>query len=138
MKKLTEKQQNILSFIGDFEEREHMAPIVYEIADHVGIKPPTVFAHIRSLQKKGKLTRTSQARSIKLADAPQRRAAACRTAVFPLEDVSEPSGELIVDRKLLGSDNYDFFALRVPDDSMRDFGIFIGDVRFSPKAGQLE
>ena len=56
MKKLTEKQQNILTFIGDFEEREHMAPTVYEIADHAGIKTSTVFAHVRSLQRKGKLT----------------------------------------------------------------------------------
>jgi len=106
MKKLTEKQQNILTFIDEFEGQEHMAPTVYDIADHAGITTSTVFAHLRALQHKGKLTRTSQARSIKLTDAPQRRTAGCRTAVLPLEDASGPTGELAIDRQLLGSGNH--------------------------------
>ena len=41
MKDLTEKQKNIIDFIDDFIDREGMAPTVYEIADHFGIKYPT-------------------------------------------------------------------------------------------------
>ena len=66
MKGLTEKQKNILEFIEDFSEKEGMAPTVYEIADHFDIKTSTVFAHIRALQRKNELTRSSKARSIAL------------------------------------------------------------------------
>ena len=125
--KITVKQQQILTFIREFEKREHMAPTVYEIAEHIGITTPTVFVHIRSLKRKGKLTRSAKARSIKLIDEPPPKVAVWHTVVFPSEDASEPTGELAGDRKLLGSGNHDFFALRVPDNSMSEFGIFIDD-----------
>ena len=64
MKGLTDKQRNILDFIEDFMEVNMMAPTVYEIAEHFGIKTSTVFAHVRSLQKKNFLTRSSKARSM--------------------------------------------------------------------------
>ena len=63
MKTLTEKQRNILEFIEEFLDREGMAPTVYEIADHFGIKTSTVFAHLRALQRKKQLSRSSKARS---------------------------------------------------------------------------
>ena len=55
MKGLTDKQRNILEFINDFMEANVMAPTVYEIAEHFNIKTSTVFAHLRSLQKKNYL-----------------------------------------------------------------------------------
>ena len=125
--KITVKQQQILTFIREFEKREHMAPTVYEIAEHIGITTPTVFVHIRSLKRKGKLTRSAKARSIKLIDEPPPKVAVWHTVIFPSADASEPTGELAGDRKLLGSGNHDFFALRVPDNSMSEFGIFIDD-----------
>lgn len=127
MKKLTEKQQQVLTFIREFEKREHMVPTVYEIAEHIGITPPTVFVHIRSLKRKGKLTRSAKARSIKLIDEQPLRTVAWHTVIFPPEDASESIGKLAVDRQSPGSDNHEFFALRVPDNSMSEFGIFIGD-----------
>ena len=66
MKSLTEKQKNILEFIEEFLDREGMAPTVYEIADNFQIKTSTVFAHLRALQKKKQLSRSSKARSISL------------------------------------------------------------------------
>ena len=57
MKGLTQKQQEILDFIADFNRREAMAPTVYEIAENFGIKSATAFAHLRSLQRKGYVTR---------------------------------------------------------------------------------
>ena len=61
-----EKQKNMLDFIDDFLDREGMAPTVYEIADHFGIKTSTVFAHLKALQRKNQLARSSKARSISL------------------------------------------------------------------------
>ena len=67
MKTLTEKQKNILEFIEEFLDKEGMAPTVYEIADRFDIKTSTVFAHLRALQRKKQLSRTSKARSISIA-----------------------------------------------------------------------
>ena len=64
MKNLTEKQKSIIDFIDDFIDRENMAPTVYEIADHFGIKTSTVFAHLKALQRKNQISRSSKARSI--------------------------------------------------------------------------
>ena len=66
MKGLTEKQQNILDFITEFQSRQSMAPTVYEIADRFDIKPATAFAHLRALQRKGYIDRSSKARSVTL------------------------------------------------------------------------
>ena len=66
MKTLTEKQKNILEFIEEFLDKEGMAPTVYEIADQFDIKTSTVFAHLRALQRKKQLSRTSKARSISI------------------------------------------------------------------------
>ena len=67
MKGLTDKQQSVLDYIDNFTRQEGMAPTVYEIADNFGIKPATAFAHVRALQRKGYLSRSSKARSISLA-----------------------------------------------------------------------
>ena len=67
MKGLTGKQKKIVEFIEDFNRTMGMAPTIYEIAEHFGIKTSTVFAHIRALQKKNILHRSSKARSISLA-----------------------------------------------------------------------
>lgn len=72
MKGLTEKQQHIVGFIEDFTATMEMTPTIYEIADHFGIKTSTVFAHLRALQKKNILRRSSKARSITLVK-PQKK-----------------------------------------------------------------
>ena len=66
MRELTEKQKNILQFIEEFSEKEGMAPTVYEIGEKFNIKTSTVFAHLKALQRKNQLTRSSKARSIAL------------------------------------------------------------------------
>ena len=66
MKKLTDKQKKILYFISEFTSQNRMAPTVYEIADQFQIKTSTVFAHLKALQKKNYLQRSSKARSITL------------------------------------------------------------------------
>ena len=66
MKKLTVKQRRILEFIIEFSRMEEMAPSVYEIADELSIKTSTVFAHLFALQKKGYISRSRKARSIRI------------------------------------------------------------------------
>ena len=66
MKGLTDKQQEILDFISEFTRQEGMAPTIYEISTHFDIKSATAFAHVRSLQRKGYVNRSSKARSLTL------------------------------------------------------------------------
>jgi repressor LexA len=50
---LTDRQQNVLDFLGDFiAEKEH-PPTHREIADHFGIGRNAVRGHLLSLQRKG-------------------------------------------------------------------------------------
>ena len=141
MKELTQKQKNILDYIDDFLDREGMAPTVYEIADHFGIKTSTVFAHLKALQRKEQLSRSSKARSIALRNRPQRPAGTHVSFILsipllgrinagmPSDSPELAEGTVMVAGRLaeLGQ-NHRLFALRVNGESMRDLGILDGDI----------
>ena len=63
MKGLTDKQKSILDFINEFGQHEGMAPTINEISEHFRVTAATAFAHVRALQRKGLLNRSSKARS---------------------------------------------------------------------------
>ena len=139
MKALTEKQKNILDFIEDFQEREGMAPTVYEIAENFNIKTSTVFAHLRALQRKKQLTRSSKARSISLSR--MRNQTKLFTGIFnipllgrvnaglPAESLEYKEGEVFVAAETLGEIAQErLFALRIQGESMRELGIFEDDI----------
>lgn len=131
MKKLTEKQKKILKFISDFTQQNKMAPTVYEIADRFGIKTSTVFAHLKALQKKNYLQRSSKARSITLKKSfrnkgfsgvhtiPLQRNSAGKTIFYDANLISQK-------QKLFDSGNY--YALIMEQDHYLSRGILPGDV----------
>ncbi|MBR2363687.1 MAG: MarR family transcriptional regulator [Lentisphaeria bacterium] len=136
MKGLTEKQRNILGFIEDFMEVNMMAPTVYEIAEHFGIKTSTVFAHIRSLQKKNYLTRSSKARSISLKHPHKKNRRPAGLRSVPLFNSPEDAGtarsknsEIFYDSSMLRNarDLKKLFAVRIGT-KMGDFGMLDGDI----------
>jgi len=138
MKDLTEKQKSMLDFIEDFQTRQGMSPTVYEIASNFGVKTSTVFAHLRALQRKNQLSRSSKARSIALARRP---AVSCGTkggfcipllgrvsAGLPAESIAYKEGEVIISEAQAGNIPQErLFALRVQGESMREIGIYEGD-----------
>lgn len=141
MKNLTEKQKNILDFIDDFLDREGMAPTVYEIADHFDIKTSTVFAHLKALERKEHLSRSSKARSITL----RRRKKSAKVphmsfvlsipllgrinAGMPSDSPAQVEGEFPVCGKLAElAGKSKLFALKIYGESMRDLGILDGDI----------
>jgi repressor LexA len=143
MKSLTEKQKAMLEFIEDFQDRESMAPTVYEIAEHFGVKTSTVFAHLKALERKNQLQRSSKARSINLQNRKQRNTVPHMSIAMPIPllgriNAGEPAesreeiiGEIIVAQTLLAKFNAspeDVFALRVSGESMRDLGICEDDI----------
>ncbi len=139
MKVLTEKQKNVLNFIEQFLDREGMAPTIYEIADHFDIKTSTAFAHLRALQRKNQLARSSKARSLNLLSRPRRRRVPRRVLMIPLlggvhagvvaESIQNQEGEIcIASSTAVGIPAENLFALRVRGESMRDLGIYDGDI----------
>ena len=66
MKGLTEKQENILEFLEEFQQRNGMPPTLMELAQEFGINHATASTHLRALERKGYLSRTSKARGLTL------------------------------------------------------------------------
>lgn len=139
MKGLTEKQQAMLDYIAHFMRMEGMAPTVYELAEHFGIKSATALAHLRALQRKGYVNRSSKARSLTLVHAPmpQQDELVLRVPVLgrvsagvPLLAEQQLDGEVVLDPTHLpaGAGGHRLFGLRVSGESMRDAGILDGDI----------
>ena len=140
MKDLTEKQKKIIDFIDDFLDREGMAPTVYEIADYFNVKTSTVFAHLKALQRKNQLSRSSKARSITLRKRPQDKVRQMSfglsipllgriNAGTPADSPAMSDGEFFLCGPLAEqAKTKTFFALRVNGESMRDLGILDGDI----------
>ncbi len=142
---LTGKQKEILNFIQEFIEKECMPPTVYEIGEHFDIKTSTVFAHLKSLEKKRYITRSSKARSISILKRPIfsksiKQKVRHMSFVLPIpllgrinagspaESNEYNEGDVYFDCS--GIKNYDpkdLFALKIIGESMRDLGIFEGD-----------
>lgn len=68
--KLTKRQQTIFNFIRETIEGSGFGPTIREIADKMGYRSPNgVMCHLRALQKKGLINRTSnKSRSIVLTE----------------------------------------------------------------------
>jgi repressor LexA len=139
MKGLTIKQKDFIHFIERFCVTEGMSPTVYELADHFEIKTSTVFAHLKALQKKGFITRSSKARSIalsrKVAILERRKPPVVEIPLIgrirPGGAVDAPQnreGAITCDSAFLKGDVNHLFALKISGDSMCDVGILDGDV----------
>ena len=136
MKGLTQKQKNIIEFINEFMTTQEMAPTIYEIAEHFHIKTSTVFAHIRALQKKNYLTRSSKARSISLSHPKKRTRFPAGIQSIPFHAIGEATatepGErtLVCDvaRLLDSPSKEDLYAVHVHGSDLNGSGIFDGDI----------
>ena len=129
MKGLTEKQKNMVDFIENFMSTVGMAPTIYEIAEHFKIKTSTVFAHVRALQKKGVLTRSSKARSISL-NKPRRKNR-IPAGVQSIPVLGETAQDVFCDSKVfrrIASSGKDLFAMHVKGSDLHDLGILDGDI----------
>ena len=140
MKDLTEKQRKVLDFIENFQEKEGMAPTVSEISEFFGIKSSTAFAHLKALERKKELSRSSKTRSINLMNNNTQNMRLFAGALIipllgrvnagmPSESMEFKENDICIDRQLLHSNNPDnLFALRIQGESMRDLGMLDGDI----------
>lgn len=142
MQNLTEKQRDILDFIEEFMDKNNMSPSVSEIAERFDIKISTAFAHLRALQRKKEISRSSNARSISIISRPRRMSGMVQiplvgrvVAGVPVDNPAFHDGELWVCAGL--GEPKTLFALKVSGESMRDLGIFDNDIVVVKQGGKL-
>ena len=132
---LTDRQREILTFIGEFQRNRKRPPAVREIGDAVGLSSPcTVYRHLETLEKRGFIKREpGKARAIEIVHNHFKEPATRAVPVLgriaagqPLLAQENVAGQIGIPEELLGAG--DFFALEVNGDSMIEEGILSGDV----------
>jgi len=135
MKGLTERQKEVLEYLKYYIRTFRYPPTIRELAAHLKISVKGAYDHLKALQKKQVIDcNLNRSRAIKLLvdDVyPDSRAQSVPilgsvAAGRPLFAEENMEGSLQVPPGLLKRGRY--FALRVKGDSMRDAGIFNGDI----------
>lgn len=139
MKKLTEKQKQILDLIGRHVKQRGFPPTMQELADELGIRSKNaIFKHLAALENKGFIQRHGggAARGITVLHPmglPHQAHADNIPVLGRIAAGSPILAEQNIERYVAvpdyltgGADSY--FALRVQGDSMIDAGIYEGDL----------
>ncbi len=149
--KLTDRQEQILTFIDQVMRERGYPPSVREIGGAVGLtSPSTVHSHLATLQKLGCLRRDpTKPRAIEVRYDPASGAVLDRAPVrhVPLigdvaagtDVLAEQNVEELLPLPADLTGDGDLFMLRVRGDSMIDAGIYSGDyvvVRSQPNANK--
>jgi repressor LexA len=133
---LTKRQQEVLEFIKQKQERGGLLPTFREIAAHFGFRSPNAaLAHVQALQTKGVLKNSpGRARSVQAITPPRPRIVSVPIygaipAGIPGESVQEEEGCVLIDIETLRiKPTARTFALKVHGDSMIGKHIIDGDV----------
>ncbi len=134
MKTLTARQKEVLDFIASYHGEHAYPPTIREIAERFEISVKGAYDHVKALEKKGSL-RLGENRSRAL-ELVGRERPESSVVELPL------LGEVAAGKPMLADENFsgtvrvpaDFarpgtcFALSVRGDSMKDVGIFHGDI----------
>ena len=133
---MTERQQQVLEIIRRYLTKNGQSPTIREIARELGVRSTcTAHKHLAALEKKGLITKSTYGyRSIELPgeySPKQTRFVGVPlvgriAAGQPLLAAENIDGFIPVPADMAQSENY--FALKVRGDSMRDAGIFNGDI----------
>lgn len=150
MEELTERQNQILSFIVKESEMRGFPPTIREIGEEMGISSTNgVNDHLKALERKGYLTRgeqqsrslvpTKRARMVlglgnrrdpTMIEVPLLGRVAAGAPLLATENVED---SVRIDSFLLGGSGKEIFALRVKGESMIEDGIYDGDFLFVRK-----
>ncbi len=136
MNALTEKQENILSFVRNYIENNEIAPSFNEISEAFGFASPrSAQKHLQALQRKGMLELVPHtSRGIRLIESSPRHAGdAVRLPLLGRVAAGVPIGADAQISRYIRIDPGLFrprpdYLLRVEGDSMRDDGILDGDL----------
>jgi repressor LexA len=136
MKGLTERQKEVLEYIKYYIRTFRYPPTIREVAEHLSVSVKGAYDHIKALQKKQVIKcNLNRSRAIKLLgdndvyedsrfqSVPVLGAVAAGRPLFAEENME---GSVQVPPGMLKRGKY--FALKVKGDSMRDAGIYEGDL----------
>jgi repressor LexA len=133
MEALTDRQQSVLDFVSDHLRNEGVPPTVAEIATAFGIHDNAAHKHLRRLDEKGAITLLpGKARGIRLPTRTRRPDSLTLpilgrvAAGVPISAQADFEGQMLFDRAAFFP--RPDYLLRVKGDSMRDDGIFDGDL----------
>jgi repressor LexA len=134
MKTLTARQQAVLDFIAQFIEEHAYPPTIREIADSFSISVKGAYDHVKALEKKGKLRLgENRSRALELVRDEKRERNIVEVPLLGVVAAGKPifaeenfSGRIPVPSDMVKHTSC--FALTVRGDSMKDAGIFHGDV----------
>lgn len=116
-----EIQDKVFSFIKEYVAENGESPTIAEMSEYLGITPPAVLFHLKNLEKKGMIVRSSKNRGIKLKkelDFIKIPVIGIANASNPL-DIAEQSnmGYLQVDKMII-KNNGNLFAVKINGNSM--------------------
>ena len=122
-KKLTKRQEDLLSFIKSYKGEFSRSPSLEEIGKHFLIATSSVYDHLKSLEKKGYIKRDNSARSITVIeeDKPKLK---CIEIDYHKNDGT--TSKILLSNLLL-IDGYEYFAMEAPNDPMVNAGILPHD-----------
>ena len=122
-RKLTKRQEELLSYIKAYKSEYSRSPSLEEIGDNFSIAASSVHDHLKALEKKGYIQRDNTARSILLLeeDEPKLR---CININYYKKDGSCTKLTL---SNLILDEGYEYFAIQAPNESMINAGILPDD-----------
>ena len=133
MKKLSRRQEEVLSCIRDHIDRTGISPSYAEIARSLSFSPQAAHDAVMALVRKGMLEKGGDtARSIVLSAQERMERENIAVPLFPSEpcadqlDGDSETGQWIYERKAIADSMC--FAFRVTSESMKDGGIIPGDI----------
>lgn len=134
MRTLTNRQREVLDFIAAFIDTHSYPPTIREVADNFSISVKGGYDHVRALVKKGRL-RVGENRSRAL-EIVSRDKVDRRVVDVPLLGSVAAGKPIFADENFQGSIQVPLemtkakscFALTIRGDSMKDAGIFHGDI----------
>jgi len=135
MKTLTNRQAEVLEFIKDYKSKKSYLPTMREIADNFKISVKAAYDHVKALEKKEaikcNLRRSRSIEIIKTVEVDELINIPILgnvAAGIPLLAEENLEGFVSIPARFLKKGEH--FALRVKGDSMKDAGIFEGDIAF--------
>jgi repressor LexA len=134
MRVLTPKQKKVLDFIEEFITGHSYPPTIREIAESFAISVKGAYDHIKALERKNCIKlQENRSRSIEVVKKSRSAGELVEVPILgsvaagrPISAVENYSGSIQLPLGMIKSENC--FALQVRGDSMKDAGIFHGDI----------
>ncbi len=147
MEKLTSRQREILKFILNYLRKAGYPPTTREIAYEFGISHVAILNHLGSLEERGYIRRTPEARGIQVLSTEQEgKKAEAGVIYLPLVGEIAAGAPILAEENIMGYEpvsknmvkTKDAFLLQVRGDSMTGDHILNGDLAIISPGLQVE